>query len=119
MSDEQIEAARRAREHLLATVSWIEADSMSVGGVIPIRVWNGDRWLIPAFQFDKQGNALPHLAELIALLPERAHGWTRLFWLYQPHARLAGRIPAETFASDPVAVIDAARSSFQPGDTNW
>jgi hypothetical protein len=83
-------------------------------------VWDGKRYLIPLFQFNRDtGELAPKLEELIALLPKDASGWRAGFWLYQPHARLGGRVPAHFFRENPAAVVEAARSSFDPGDTNW
>jgi hypothetical protein len=52
-------------------------------------------------------------------LPKDRSGWRQTFWLYQPHALLAGKRPADVFQSDPQSVLEAARSTFAPGNTNW
>ena len=61
---------------------------------------------------------LEDLAALLELL-RSPPVWEVALWLRQPHARLDGETPAQALARDPAAVLDAARSSFQPGDTNW
>lgn len=69
----------------------------------------------PDFQFDASGATRPAVADLLAVLPSNAedqNGWRRAFWLYSPHARLAGETPAEVFVHDAGSVIDAARAEF-------
>jgi hypothetical protein len=82
--------------------------------------WDGREYLHPAFQFDpKTGRIMPEMKELIEILPKDRGGWRQMFWLFQRHARLDGRRPADVFPSDPQSVIEAARSTFAPGNTNW
>lgn len=74
----------------------------------------------PAFQFVLQtGEPHAHLAELIPLLPSSHDGWTAALWLFQPTGRLRGARPADVFAQDPGAVIDAARRDFKGDDSDW
>jgi hypothetical protein len=40
--------------------------------------------------------------------------WRQAFWLYQPHAFLHGKTPAEVLST-----IEALRRLFQPVDKNW
>lgn len=58
------------------------------------------------------------LADLLQILRSRPL-WQASVWLRQPHARLDGETPLEALARDPAAVLDAARSTYEPGDTNW
>lgn len=80
----------------------------------------------PTFQFDETGAIRPLVKELIAAMaanPEFAPdvdkgGWRRAFWLYGPTLTLAGangaaRTPADVFASEPGAVIQAARATSE------
>jgi hypothetical protein len=74
----------------------------------------------PDFQFDARGQLRPRLAALLANLPGGAEdrgGWRWAFWLYSPHARLDGQVPAEVFVSNPERVIDVSRQEFK-GDRN-
>jgi hypothetical protein len=82
--------------------------------------WGGREYLHPSFQFDrKTGRLMPETKTLLELLPGDASGWRQIFWLFQPHAALDGKRPVDVFQSDPQSVIEAARSTFIPGDTNW
>lgn len=77
----------------------------------------------PTFQFDETGAIRPFVKELLAALsanpdftPEADKGgWRRAFWLHGPTLALAGangaaRAPADVFATEPAAVIEAARA---------
>jgi hypothetical protein len=134
-----LEAARRRREHLLATESFLDstgihrmqggaADAPGAGNTASrlrrkgelLGVWNGREYLHPAFQCDPAtGRLMPEVQPLLALLPKDRSGWRQAFWLYQPHARLGGKRPADVFPGDPDAVLEAARSTYQPDETNW
>jgi len=82
--------------------------------------WGGREYLHPSFQFDrKTGRLMPEMKDLLELLPRDASGWRQSFWLFQPHAALDGKRPADVFQSDPQSVVEAARGTFAPGDTNW
>lgn len=73
-----------------------------------------------AFRFvSETGETHEGLAELIALLPTSHDGWSAAFWLFQPTGRLGGSRPADIFAQDPDAVIDAARRDFEGDDSDW
>src|SRR6185437_17095952 len=69
------------------------------------------RFVYPAFQYDQHGKLRPKAAELLSILPDDADrgGWGRAFWLYSPHALLDGLLPAESFTSEPVRVLEAER----------
>ena len=134
-----VEAARQRRDEILAKEAFVDSAAIHVaqGGVRGaaganntasrlrrngqlLGVWDGREFQHPAFQLEKStGRVNPAVARLLALLPKDRSGWRQAFWLYQPHARLNGRRPAEAFAKDPEAVIEAARSTFEPNDTNW
>jgi len=83
-------------------------------------VWDGRRYLHPVFQFDPEtGRVMREVKDLIQLLPKDRVGWRQVFWLFQPHALLDGKCPADLFPTDAHAVIDAARSTFASAGTNW
>lgn len=78
---------------------------------IPLR----GRTLYPRFQFDPGGQPRPEVAEVLGALG-RPPGWNAAFWFLSQNERLGGRAPLDVFASDPAAVVDAARwesSSFE------
>jgi hypothetical protein len=135
-----LEAARARREQLLKDVEWLDAGQVheQQTGANPnapgsnntasrlrrrgelLGAWNGREYLHPAFQFDpKTGRVMPEMKDLIALLPKDRGGWRQTFWLFQPHALLDGKRPADVFGAQPGSVIDAARSTFAPDSTNW
>jgi len=135
-----LEAARARRTQLLKEVKWLDAGQVheqQTGGDpnVPganntasrlrrrgelLGAWDGREYLHPAFQFDRRtGQVMPEMKDLIELLPKDRGGWRQTFWLFQPHALLDGKRPADVFPTDPHAVIEAARSTFAPGNTNW
>ena len=129
-NDPRLEAALRRREQILATEELLDDDAVRrVIGSEPrdlrranrlLGVWDGTRFLHPACQIDRNaGIVRPAVSELLALLPRERSGWRAAFWLFQPHALLEGRTPAELLASDTEETLAAARSSFDPGDTDW
>ena len=135
-----LEAARERRAQLLTTELWLDSgkvhqqqqggDPASPGanntasrlrrkGEL-LGAWDGREYQHPAFQFDRNtGRVMYEMKELLELLPEDRSGWRQTFWLYQPHALLDGKRPADVFPDDPKSVIEAARSAFTPGNTNW
>jgi hypothetical protein len=135
-----LEAARARREQLLKDVKWLNAGDVhqqQTGGdpnaagsnntASRLRrrgdllgAWNGREYLHPIFQFDpKTGRVMPEVKELLELLPKDRGGWRQVFWLFQPHALLDCKCPADVFPTDPHAVIEAARSTFASAGTNW
>jgi len=134
-----LEAARARRAQLLKEEQWLDGGKVhqQQGGAPDapgsnntasrlrrkeelLGAWDGREYLHPAFQFDpKTGRLMPEMKELLALLPKDRSGWRQVFWLFQPHAHLDGRRPADVFATDLKLVIEAAQSTFAPGDTNW
>lgn len=84
----------------------------------------------PAFQFDETGAIRPYVKDLISALSTHPDftpaadkgGWRRAFWLHGPTLALAdangaARAPADVFAAEPAAVIEAARAMAE-ADTN-
>jgi hypothetical protein len=135
-----LEAARARRVQLLKEVEWLNAGEVheqQTGGdpnasganntASRLRrrgellgAWDGREYLHPVFQFDRRtGQLMPEMKDLIELLPKDRGGWRQTFWLFQPHALLDGKRPADVFPTDPHAVIEAARTTFVPGNTNW
>jgi hypothetical protein len=135
-----LEATRERREQLLKIVEWLNAGQMhqqhagadqnasglnnTTGRLRGRRellgAWDGREYLHPAFQFDREtGQVMREMKDLIQLLPKDRSGWRQMFWLFQPHALLDGKCPADLFPTDPHAVIEAARSTFASAGTNW
>lgn len=72
----------------------------------------------PDCQFDREGQPLPVVRELLQILPTQGDegGWRRTFWLYGPREALGGRAPADLLATDPGSVLELARKEFAPLD---
>jgi hypothetical protein len=135
----RLKAARQRRAQLLEQEHWLNgSDVHQQQGGDPdapganntasrlrrkrelLGAWGGREYLHPSFQFDrKTGRLMPETKSLLETLPRDASGWRQIFWLFQPHAALDGNRPADVFQRDPQAVIEAARGTFTPGDTNW
>jgi hypothetical protein len=135
-----LEAARQRRAQLLEDEHWLDAGQVHYQqqGSDPsapganntasrlrrrgelLGAWDGREYLHPACQFDHgTGRVMPEMKELLEILPKDRSGWRQAFWLFQPHALLDGRCPADAFQADPRSVIEAANSTFAPGNTNW
>jgi hypothetical protein len=135
-----LELARRRRAQLLEEEHWLDAGKVhqqqqggdpSAPGANNtssrlrrrgelLGAWDGREYMHAAFQFDhKTGRLMPEMKELLEILPKDRGGWRQTFWLFQPHALLDGKRPADVFCEDPALVIEAARSTFTPGNTNW
>jgi hypothetical protein len=77
-------------------------------------------YIYPGVQFDPvNGQVLPVVPELLALLPSEEDGWANIFWLFQPRRSLQGRRPADMLATKPAAVLQAARDAFSAADDVW
>jgi hypothetical protein len=139
-SVEALEAARTRRQQLLKDIEWLNAEQIyqQRAAAVPnalglnnkdnrlrnqgelLRVWDGREYLHPVFQFDPEtGRVMPEMKELIQFLPKDWGGWRQVFWLFQPHALLDGKCPADLFPTDPHAVIEAARATFASAGANW
>jgi hypothetical protein len=82
--------------------------------------WNGREFLHPTFQFQRDtGRLMPEMKALLDVLPKDRSGWRQALWLFQRHAQLDGKRPADVFQDDPEAVIKAARSDFVLDDERW
>lgn len=135
-----LEAARQRRAQLIKEEHWLNAGEVHQqqqggspsapganntasrlrrGGKL-LGAWDGREYLHPVFQFDHEtGSVMPEMKELLEILPKDQSGWRQVFWLFQPHALLDVRRPADVFQADQQSVIKAARSTFEPGNTNW
>lgn len=84
------------------------------GTVLGCRTRDG-YWVYPAFQFDAQGRALPHLRDVLDALgreddPAR---WRAAQWLAAPNPDLPGQVSSATWlrhGNDPGPVLSAARA---------
>ncbi|MBM0107031.1 hypothetical protein JM946_20020 [Steroidobacter sp. S1-65] len=137
--DRQLQLARERRDQLLADEKWFNAPEVHVQqghdpnaqGVnntasrlrrdkLLLGAWNGREYLHPQFQFDRHtGRLMPEVEPLLEVLPKDRSGWRQVFWLFQKHARLQNRRPADIFQDQPTAVIEAARSDFVIDDERW
>lgn len=122
--------AYKRRDELLAYESWLSAaeiprtseserNALRESGQL-LGVWTGKEYLYPSFQFRPETSVLiQEMTELLRILPKDPTGWRQTFWIFQRHAGLGGRRPADAFRAEPDAVIGAARSDFQVSDENW
>ncbi len=138
-SDRQLQLARERREQLLAQEKWFNApqvhrqegnnpDAEGINNTASrlrragklLGAWNGREYLHPQFQFDPgNGFLMPQVKQLLDILPQDRSGWRQAFWLFQKHAQLADKRPADVFRQDPARVIEAARSDFVIDDERW
>ena len=72
--------------------------------------WQSRTWL-PTFQFNLSDMSRPLALKPILLELISVHdAWELAKWFAQPNAWLADRLPADTLANDPSAVLQAARA---------
>ncbi|HTV06673.1 MAG TPA: hypothetical protein VME86_14995 [Acidobacteriaceae bacterium] len=138
-SERQLQLARERRDQLLRDERWIDAPAVHVqqggradsqginntasrlrrGGEL-LGAWNGREFLHPTFQFQPDtGRLMPEMKTLLSILPKDRSGWRQALWLFQRHAQLDGKRPADVFQNDPDAVIKAARGDFELNDERW
>lgn len=79
------------------------------GRVFAVRWEGADRY--PAFQF-RDGEPIPELRGILALLGPSSDGWSHAFWFGSPHSYLEGRAPADLLAEDAPRVLAAATWQF-------
>ncbi len=112
--------ARLLRDHALQNEQWLtEADVSNLADVQQLLAATlGGHLLFPAFQF-LGGAPHPRLPDLMACLPKDAGGWDAVLWSFEPTRKLGGARPCDLFSTDPGAVVDAARRTFQGDDCDW
>ncbi|WP_024793259.1 hypothetical protein [Tomitella biformata] len=91
------------------------ADQRKAGRVLGIR--RGKSYLYPGFQFDANGvvqTAIPTILRLAADADWSAE--STAMWLCSPSGWLADRRPVDLLATEPDAVLAAARAKF---NTQW
>lgn len=104
--------ARRAEVEARAAL-WGEGALAVRGWLAQRRVlafgWQGQSW-IPLFQFAREPFApLPAVARVLAELGDAGDAWELAAWFAAPNAALDGALPAQAIATEPHAVLDAAR----------
>lgn len=83
-------------------------------------VKHAGKCLHPRAQFDEaSGTVLPVVPKLLALLPKEDNGWRNLFWLFEQRRSLGGKRPADLLATQPEAVLNAARDTVEASDAHW
>ena len=128
-NDEYEDARRRA------SAGWLDAASVAVRlGMVPgevtalrkagelLAVWlpSDHRFLYPTWQFDEQGNPIPEVVALLALLRSPtgmdigvpSTGWGEVEWFISYHVLLDGLSPAHVIVSDPARVLAIAQEEF-------
>ena len=138
-SERRLQLARERRDQLLYEEAWLDApavhiqqggspDSQGINNTASrlrrrgeiLGAWNGREFLHPTFQFRSDtGRLMPEMKALLDILPKDRSGWRQALWLFQRHGQLDGARPADVFQKDPQAVINAARSDFEPSDERW
>jgi len=138
-SEGRLQRARERRDQLLADERWIDApavhvqqggksDSQGINNTASrlrrrgelLGAWNGREFLHPTFQFQPDtGRLMPEMKALLDFLPKDRSGWRQALWLFQRHAQLHGKRPADVFQKNPDSVIKAARSDFELNDERW
>lgn len=138
-SERRLQLARERRDQLLASETWIDAPKVHVtqGGKVDsqginntasrlrrrgdlLGAWNGREFLHPTFQFQPDtGRLMREMKMLLDILPKDRSGWRQALWLFQRHAQLDGKRPADVFQKNPEMVIKAARSDFELNDERW
>lgn len=77
--------------------------------------WQQQTWL-PWFQFKRADRVPdPALRAVLAELAAVCDGWALANWFARPHPALAGGAPVDLIASDPNAVLQAARVEMVGG----
>lgn len=69
----------------------------------------------PAFQFDANRQPLPIMQRLLPLLATRFTNWEIALWFTSSNPTLGNRRPADQLASQPEAILQAARTSTMAG----
>jgi hypothetical protein len=98
----------------LTGVPRLTADELRAAGITPsdsrlVRLPEGDRLLLPGFQFDTAGRPLAVALQVNALLDAANDPWGAACWWLLPHARL-GMSPAELIGRDEPLLLAAARA---------
>jgi hypothetical protein len=77
----------------------------------------GGKTRFPAFQFsDDDGHPRPVLAEILKILQPRLSGWQTALWFTGRNGWLGAKRPVDVLASDPTAVVEAARQEAEAFD---
>jgi hypothetical protein len=71
-------------------------------------VSSGRKHLYPVFQFSKDAEPLPVMAEILARVPKKSQDWALLSWFSARNRLLGGQKPCDVVADDPKAVLKAA-----------
>lgn len=81
----------------------------TAGRAFAVRWEGADRY--PAFQF-RDGEPVPELRGILALLGPSSDGWSHAFWFGSPHSYLDGQAPADLLAEHASRVLAAATWQF-------
>jgi hypothetical protein len=101
-------AGSRARNRAALANRWTQEGRV-------FAVPHAGQYLWPGFQFDAQGQPLPVVSEVVAILAGDLPPWPLALWFTSRSGWLDGRRPADLLATEPAAVVEAARGeSEQP-----
>lgn len=72
--------------------------------------WQAKTWF-PLFQFDRRDMSIrPELAPILVELRGVFDAWEMAGWFARPNSTLGGLSPADAFRTDPISVLQAART---------
>jgi hypothetical protein len=101
-------AGSRARNRAALANRWTQEGRV-------FAVPHAGQYLWPGFQFDAQGQPLPVVSEVVAILAGDLPPWPLALWFTSRSGWLDGRRPVDLLATEPAAVVEAARGeSEQP-----
>jgi hypothetical protein len=75
---------------------------------------HGRQFLWPGFQFDAQGQPRPAVAEVLRWFRDESSRWALALWFTSRTGWLDGRRPVDLLATEPGAVVEAARAENEP-----
>jgi|SRR6185295_7916041 len=69
--------------------------------------------VFPAFQFDREGQPLPVIAQVLETLGQQSKGWELALWFLAGNGWLDDRCPVDLLESEPEEVAQAAKQESE------
>lgn len=120
VSDEEI-ARRQWQRNLVARKDLIAQFGLLAGS--QLEAWEQDRRIFsvnhegnhvfPAFQFDREGQPLPVIAQVLETLGQQSKGWELALWFLAGNGWLDDRCPVDLLESEPEEVAQAAKQEAE------